>query len=79
MVARTAERPLDAAESQFAARGFEGATLREIARGAGIREPDLYNYFASKEALYAAVLDRALGPMAAAMRGHLEGPDRLRA
>ena len=69
---RTAARLLDCAESLFAERGYEGTSLRAIAGAAGIREPGLYNYFAGKEALYAAVLERALAPMAAAIRDHRE-------
>lgn len=64
---RTTVRILDAAEAVFAEHGFESASLREIARRAGIQQPGLYNHFASKRDLYAAVLDRALSPMAAAM------------
>lgn len=64
---RTAARILDAAEIVFAERGFEAASLREIARRAEIQQPGLYNHFASKRDLYAAVLDRALRPMALAM------------
>lgn len=64
---RTVERVLDAAEALFAERGYEGTSLREIARQAGIQQPGLYNYFENKQALYAAVLDRALAPMARAM------------
>ncbi len=67
---RTAARILDAAEAVFAERGFEAASLREIARRAGLQQPGLYNHFASKRDLYAAVLDRALQPMADAMREH---------
>lgn len=76
---RTAQRILDVAEPLFAARGYEGTSLREIARGAGIREPGLYNHFKGKQALYEAVLDRALRPMAEAIETHLgsaaEGAD----
>jgi len=61
---RTRERILDHAEALFAERGFEGASLREIARRAGIREPGLYNYFSGKPALYEAVLERGLRPLA---------------
>ena len=68
---RTAARILDAAEAVFAERGFEAASLREIARRAEIRQPGLYNHFASKRDLYAAVLERALSPMAEAMRERL--------
>lgn len=64
---RTTARILDAAEAVFAERGYDAASLREIARRAGIQQPGLYNHFASKRDLYAAVLDRALGPMAEAM------------
>jgi AcrR family transcriptional regulator len=76
---RTTARILDAAELQFANRGFEAASLREIARQAGIKEPGLYNYFSGKEALYAAVLDRALTPMAEAMQIHMASEEGIRA
>ncbi len=68
---RTAARILDAAEAVFAEHGFEAASLREIARRAQIQQPGLYNHFASKGDLYAAVLDRALTPMASAMEEHM--------
>lgn len=67
---RTAERILDAAEPLFAERGYEAASLREIARRVGIQQPGLYNHFGSKEELYAAVLDRALTPLTDAMQEH---------
>ncbi len=68
---RTAARILDAAEAVFAERGFAAASLREIARRAGLQQPGLYNHFASKRDLYAAVLDRALAPMATAMTARM--------
>lgn len=58
----TRERILNAAEQTFAEQSYEGATLREIANLVGIREPSLYAHFAGKEALYGAVIDRALKP-----------------
>jgi AcrR family transcriptional regulator len=60
---RTAERILDVAEEVFADRGFEGATLRDVANRVGVRIPSLYNHFDSKESLYAAVLERGIGPL----------------
>ena len=60
---KTAERILDAAEEVFANKGFEGATLRDVAHRVGIRIPSLYNHFDSKAALYAAVLERGIGPL----------------
>lgn len=77
--ARTAARILDAAEAIFAESGFQGASLREIARRAGIQQPGLYNHFASKRDLYAAVLDRALTPMTEAMSTAMEDARSTRA
>lgn len=75
---RTAHRVMDAAELLFARQGYEATTLRQIAAAAGLREPGLYNHFASKQALYEAVLYRALNPMAQAMTAQLEQAAGLR-
>jgi len=47
---------LDAAERVFAARGYHGATTREIAAAADLSEGTLYNYFANKRDLFLALL-----------------------
>jgi AcrR family transcriptional regulator len=70
--ARTRERILDAAEALFAERGYEGAHLRDVATRVGIRNPSLYNHFPSKESLYAAVLERGLGPVLAVLSAFVE-------
>ncbi len=75
---RTAHRVMDEAETLFARQGYEATTLRQIAAAAGLREPGLYNHFASKQDLYEAVLYRALNPMAEAMLGQLERAVDLR-
>jgi AcrR family transcriptional regulator len=59
----TRERILDAAESLFASRGFEGAAMRDIAAGANLNPASLYNHFSSKQALFEAVLERGLRPL----------------
>lgn len=41
----------------FAERGYAGASLRELARRLGIRQPSLYHYFASKDALVEQIID----------------------
>ncbi len=41
----------------FGSHGFNGTTTRDIAAAVGITEAALYRYFASKEAMYAAILD----------------------
>ena len=75
---RTAARIMDVAEDLFARHGYEGTSLRQIAEGAGIREPGLYNHFSGKQGLYEAVLSRALDPMARVLAGHLEQASQLR-
>lgn len=52
------ERILDAARDVFIARGFEGASIEEIAQVARAGKPSIYARFAGKEALFAAVVAR---------------------
>lgn len=75
---RTALRILDVAEELFARQGYDGTSLRQIAEGAGIQEPGLYNHFSGKQGLYEAVLYRALNPMAEALGQQLEQAAGLR-
>ncbi|QFU76235.1 TetR/AcrR family transcriptional regulator [Halioglobus maricola] len=75
---RTAARIMDVAEDLFARQGYEGTSLRQIAAGAGIQEPGLYNHFGSKQGLYESVLFRALNPMAEAMSDQLNNAHGLR-
>jgi AcrR family transcriptional regulator len=51
----TRERLLDAAATTCAETGFDGATMSEIARRAGVTPAAIYNYYESREdLLYAA-------------------------
>lgn len=52
------ERILDAAEKVFLERGFEGASVDEIADVARAGKPTIYARFPGKEALFAAVVAR---------------------
>ena len=47
---------LEAARTEFAARGFAGATTAAIARRADATEAQLFRYFASKAELFAAAI-----------------------
>ncbi len=40
----------------FAEKGYAGASLRELARRVGVRQPSLYHYFRSKEELVEQIL-----------------------
>lgn len=53
------ERIAGAALAVFAERGFEGASVAEIARRAGISAGNVYRYHASKEELFDAVVPEA--------------------
>ena len=50
---------LDCACGIFATGSYRGTTTAEIAREAGVTEPVLYRHFASKHALYLAVVEES--------------------
>ncbi|MEP2717537.1 TetR/AcrR family transcriptional regulator [Pseudophaeobacter sp.] len=54
----TRERIFDAAEQLFAERGFEGASIRDIARAAEVQGALVNHHGGSKEALFATVVAR---------------------
>jgi TetR/AcrR family transcriptional regulator len=56
-------RILDAGESEFAARGFHGARLANIARAAGVQQALIHHYFSDKEGLYRAIVERGVAAM----------------
>ncbi len=49
---------LNAAQTAFARRGFDGASLRGIAAAAGVDPALVSHYFGSKDALWGAVVER---------------------
>lgn len=59
---------LRAAGDTFAARGFHAASMDEVAEAAGITKPMLYNYFGSKEGLYAAYVRSSAQVLVQSMR-----------
>ena len=63
---RTAEnrqRILEAAEGVFAAKGFNGANMREIAAAASVNKFMLYYHFENKETLFQEVLTANFTPI----------------
>jgi AcrR family transcriptional regulator len=61
------ERLLTVAGRLFAAKGFVGASVREILEAADVSRPVLYYHFGSKEGLYLAVARRAATDYEAAL------------
>ena len=66
---------LDAAETEFAARGFSGGSLNTIVREAGIAKGSLFQYFEDKADLYAHLAELASVRIRARMEEHIEGLD----
>jgi AcrR family transcriptional regulator len=47
---------MDGARSDFLSAGFDGASMNDIARAAGVSKGTLYAYFASKDELFEAII-----------------------
>lgn len=56
----------------FASKGFSGTTTKEIAEGAGVSEAIIFRHFASKDDLYAAILDFKVKQGTERMKARLE-------
>jgi AcrR family transcriptional regulator len=54
---------LDSALTVFAEQGYDGGSMREIAKGVGVSEPALYRHFPGKEALFLALIHAGAGRM----------------
>jgi AcrR family transcriptional regulator len=57
------QKILDSAEKTFAAKGFDGANMREIAAGAGLNKYMLYYHFKDKQTLFEQVLEAIFSPL----------------
>ncbi len=68
----TRGRILEAALSVFRERGFEKATMREIAAAAGVAVGAAYYYFDSKDAIVMAFYERSQGEMHAGIEAALD-------
>lgn len=58
----------------FAAKGFEGASTREIAAGAGVNISSLHYHWDSKETLYRAVFERIYSQLGSLLEDVVVGP-----
>ncbi|MBK5288898.1 MAG: TetR/AcrR family transcriptional regulator [Acidimicrobiia bacterium] len=84
-----AEKRLTAAERRsqliavgrtvFAERGYDGASVEEIAERAGVSKPIVYEHFGGKEGLYAVVVDREMDHVITSIAAAIsQGPPRDR-
>lgn len=63
----TKRRILEAAEAEFAAKGFDGARLGTIARAASVQQALIHHYFGDKEGLHGEVVRAGLAAMTEAV------------
>ena len=81
----TRRRILETALDLFAAHGYEGASTRQIAEGAGVNLPAIQYYFGNKEGLYRAIIEdivsdteRHMAGIAPRVRAALDEPSTTR-
>jgi AcrR family transcriptional regulator len=75
---RNRDRVLEAARAAFGAEGSD-VSLDEIARRAGVGAGTVYRHFATKEALFEAVVFERMGELVEEARALLDDPDPGRA
>lgn len=69
---RTRTAILDAAERQFAERGFDGVSLRQIMEEAGVQMGQVQYYFPTREDVIVSVLERRLDDVTEVYRAAVE-------
>lgn len=69
---------LTIAAAVFARRGFDAASMRELAAEAGLSVGSLYHYFASKEAVMEGLIDRAASGPRTGVQSALGGVTTVR-
>jgi AcrR family transcriptional regulator len=74
---------VELAEGLFSERGYQGASMDELARRAGVTKPVVYELFGSKDGLFRACLERSAERLATlvgeAVRAESEPEARVRA
>ena len=73
------EQLIEVGRAIFATKGFEAATVEEIATKAGVSKPVVYEHFGGKEGLYAVIVDREMAALMQAITTALTAEHRTRA
>ena len=76
---RTRQKVLDAARALFAERGYEPATIRDIAKGAGMSTGAVFANFQDKAELFEAVLSEDMLKLAETLKAAAAAETTLRA
>lgn len=76
---RTRQKVLEAARALFAERGYEPATIRDIAKGAGMSTGAVFANFQDKAELFEAVLSEDMATLAETLKAAAAAETSLRA
>lgn len=68
---------LESAKIIFASKGFDGASMLDLAQAAGMSAGNFYRYFPSKNAIIEAIIERELATMRAEFAEVIQSPDPL--
>lgn len=72
---REVARQLDAAQFLVTTKGYEQMTVQDVLQHCSIAKGTFYHYFATKQALLEAMLERRLGELDAVVAPILDAPD----
>jgi AcrR family transcriptional regulator len=61
---KTKERIFDVSTNLFAQNGFDATSMREIAKGVGIKKASMYSHYKSKDEILEQILEYPIGRMA---------------
>lgn len=70
---------IDVARDVFAERGYNAATVEDIAERADVSKPVVYEHFGGKEGLYAVIIDREVQDLTARITSALDTTSALAA
>lgn len=70
--ATPASRVLAAALAAFAAQGYHGTSIRDLAAGAGLSVPGVYHHYPSKQEILRVLMVRTMGTLTARLQEALD-------
>lgn len=73
---RRRDQLLEAGLEVFAAQGWDGATVRDVCRAAGLSQRYFYDHFASKQELFGAICEQVAAETATLVRVAATSPGR---
>ena len=68
----TKEKLLASAEHEFMEKGYQGASLRNICKNAGVTTGALYFFFKDKDDIFASLVAPVLGSIRTMMEAHMQ-------